>query len=201
MYAKKGSNLKLIATLLAIALVMGCGIGGTIAYLQAKSDTVTNTFTASDLTITLNETKPDNKTAKMVPGADIEKDPKITVSEDSEDCYVFVEIVKSNNFDTFMTFSVAQGWIEVTSENGVYYREVKSADPDREFSVLEDDKVTVKPSVTKEQMSTINDNNKPTLTFTAYAIQSAYLKDDEGNTLGADNIADIWELAKPNQAS
>lgn len=201
MYSKKGSNLKLIATLLAIVLLIGCGIGGTIAYLQAKSDPITNTFTASNLSITLTESKPTDQTAKMVPGADIEKDPKITVSPDSEDCYVFVKIGKSANFDTFMTFSPAADWKVVPNVNDVYYREVKNADTTRTFSVLADNKVTVKATVTKADMASISDNNKPSLSFTAYAIQSAYLKDNSSNPLTQEKIDEIWEMAKGNQAN
>lgn len=201
MYSKKGSNLKLIATLLAIALVIGCGIGGTIAYLQAKSDPITNTFTASNLSITLTENKPTDQTAKMVPGADIEKDPTVTVTNDSEDCYVFVKIDKSANFDTFMTFSPAAGWNEVPDASGVFYREVKKADTIRTFSVLEDNKVTVKATVTKADMASISDSNKPSLSFTAYAIQSAYLKDNSSNPLTQEKIDEIWEMAKGNQAN
>jgi hypothetical protein len=193
MYAKKGSNLKVIATLLAIALVIGCGIGGTIALLQDQSGTITNTFTASNLTITLTETKPDNYTAKMVPGAVIEKNPKITVVGGSEDCYVFVKIEKSANFDTFMTFSVAEGWYQVPSTSGVYYREVQNVNANKEFSVLENNQVIVNRSITKADMENITDANAPTLSFTAYAIQSA--------NLNTTNISEIWNMAKGNTAT
>ena len=94
MYAKKNSGKKVFAMLLALALVIGCGIGGTIAWLMSNTGTITNTFTSSDLTITLTESKPDNQTAKMVPGAVIAKDPTVTVKGSSEDCYVFVKIEK-----------------------------------------------------------------------------------------------------------
>lgn len=193
MYAKKGSNLKVIATLLAIALVIGCGIGGTIALLQDQSGTITNTFTASNLTITLTETKPDNYTAKMVPGAVIEKNPKITVVGGSEDCYVFVKIEKSANFDTFMTFSVAEGWYPVPSTSGVYYREVQNVNANKEFSVLENNQVIINRSITKADMGNITDANAPTLSFTAYAIQSA--------NLNTTNISEIWNMAKGNTAT
>ena len=193
MYAKKGSNLKVIATLLAIVLLIGCGIGGTIAWLQDKSGTITNTFTASDLSITLSENKPDDQTAKMVPGADIEKDPTVTVIKNSEECYVFIKIEKSANFDTFLTYTLADGWNAVPGNAGVYYREVASSAADQTFSILNGNKVTVKGTVTKADMNGITDITKPTLSFTAYAIQKA--------NLGEEDIADIWVMAQPNQAT
>jgi hypothetical protein len=192
MYAKKGSNLKIIATLLAIALVIGCGIGGTIAWLMDNSDTITNTFTASDLSITLTESKPDNETARMVPGAVITKNPTVTVEKKSEDCYVFVKIDKLNNFDTFMTFSLADGWLPVTGVNGVYYRQVAyNENNDQTFPILANNQVTVKPEITKDQMDNIIES--PKLAFTAYAIQSANLTETD--------IAKIWTMAQPNQAN
>ena len=41
---------------------------------------------------------------------------------------------------------------------------------DTVFGILKDDAVTVKDSITKEEMKGITEN--PTLTFTAYAVQS-----------------------------
>ena len=57
MYAKKNSGKKVFAMLLALALVVGCGIGGTIAWLMDTTDAVTNTFTVGDVDIEVDEEK------------------------------------------------------------------------------------------------------------------------------------------------
>lgn len=43
--------------LLALVLVVGCVAGGTVAWLVATTDTVTNTFTYGKIDITLTETE------------------------------------------------------------------------------------------------------------------------------------------------
>lgn len=55
MYAKKGANKKMVAVLLAVALLIGCGIGGTLAWLMDTTPAVTNTFTVGNVDITLVE--------------------------------------------------------------------------------------------------------------------------------------------------
>ena len=161
---------KVLALVLAMVLVVVGVAAGTLAWLTAKSDTVTNTFTTSDIKVKLEETK---NNFKMIPGYDIQKDPKATVLAGSEECFLFVKLEKSANFDDFMTYEMADGWAELTGENGVYYRKVQTADIDKPFSVLKDDKVTVRGTVTKDMMNAIDNGTaaKPTLKITAYASQ------------------------------
>lgn len=70
-----------MALLAAMLLIVGVVIGSTLAWLTAKTETVTNTFTTSDINIELKETKgtkTDNThySFKMIPGYTIEKDPE-----------------------------------------------------------------------------------------------------------------------------
>ena len=48
---------KVLALVLAMVLVVVGVAAGTLAWLTAKSDTVTNTFTTSDIKVKLEETK------------------------------------------------------------------------------------------------------------------------------------------------
>ena len=84
---------KIAALLMAFVLVIAGTVGVTMALLTDKTDSVVNTFTIGKVDITLTETKGNG--AKLVPGTTIDKDPKVTVIADSEDCYVFVKIEKS----------------------------------------------------------------------------------------------------------
>ena len=154
---------------LALALVLGGVLGGTLAWLSARTAPVTNTFTASDIDITLEES--DGLDLKMVPGCTVTKDPKVTVAAGSEACYLFVKLEKSANFDAFMNNTVADGWTALDGVDGVYYRTVAAADMGTAYSVLKDDQVTVKDTVTKEMMNALTDATRPTLTVTAYAAQ------------------------------
>lgn len=159
---------KVLALVLAMVLVVVGVAAGTLAWLTAKSDTVTNTFTTSDIKVELKETK---NNFKMIPGYDIQKDPKATVLAGSEECFLFVKLEKSANFDDFMTYEMADGWTALTGVDGVYYREVRTANIGTAYSVLKGDKVTVEGKVTKAMMEGLSANTLPTLTITAYASQ------------------------------
>lgn len=174
-YAKRrgGVATKTLIVALAVMLVVGCAVGGTLAWLTDTTDQVTNTFTVGNIDIGLAETK-DN--FKMVPGATISKDPKVTVKADSEACWLFVKVTESDNLDSFISYSVDSNWTALTGVSGVYYREVPdqtTATTDVEYSVLTNDQVTVKDTVTKDMMDAITagEATAPTLTFKAYAIQ------------------------------
>lgn len=157
-------------SVVALVLVLCCAVGGTLAWLTAKTDPVENEFTVGDIDITLAESK--NLDLKMVPGRTITKDPKVTVKAGSEACWLFVKVEKSANFADFLTCDMAEGWTALTGEDGVFWREVGAAETDTVFQVLADDKVMVLDTVTKEMLQGVKEGTKrPTLAFTAYAVQ------------------------------
>ena len=162
-----------LALVLALTLLVVCVATGTLAWLTAKSDVVTNTFTTSDIKVKLEETTGTEYT--MIPGYTISKDPKATVLAGSEECYLFVKLVKSENFDTYLEYVIADGWTRLDGvADTVYYRIVDGTTNQigTAYSVLKGNQVTVKGSVTKEQMNALDTAAKqPTLTITAYASQ------------------------------
>lgn len=170
-----------LALVLALALMVVGAVGGTLAWLTAKSDVVTNTFTTSDITVKLEETEGTSVTGgkefKMIPGYAIKKDPKATVLKDSEECYLFVKLDKSDNFDKFLTYTMDEGWQELKGDGiipeTVYYRVVDGTKNQigTPYNVLKDNQVTVKGDVTKDQMKDLTTNTYPKLTITAYASQ------------------------------
>lgn len=160
--------------MLSAALIVCATVAGTLAWLTDKTEPVVNTFTVGDINITLTES--DNLDLKMVPGQPISKDPKVTVKAGSEACWLFVRVEKSVNFDGFMTFEMADGWIALAEHAGVYYRNVDATNADTGFDVLKDNKVTVLETVTKTELEGAK-TNAPTLTFTAYAVQKDGIAD------------------------
>ena len=179
---------KSLALVLALAMIVVCVVGGTLAWLIATTPEVKNTFTTSDVDITLTETT--GTSYKMIPGYTIAKDPKVTVEAGSEKCYLFVKVAESDNFDSFMTYDMATGWTQgdgTDIPSNVYYREVETSTADQEFAVLKDNQVTVSGDVTKTMLNDLTENTYPTLTFTAYAVQKA----------GFDTAATAWaEVSK-----
>lgn len=156
--------------LLALVLVIGCVAGGTVAWLVATTDTVTNTFTYGNINIALAETTGTNY--KVIPGTVIEKDPKVTVKAGSEACYLFVKVEKVGMF-TGMSYEIADGWTALEGENGVYYRQVGSVTADTYFAVIKGNEITVSSDLTKENIPAVN----PTLKITAYAVQQENIAD------------------------
>lgn len=171
---RRSVSSKAFAAVLALVLVLGCALGGTVAWLVAKSDPVVNTFTYGDININLEETT--GSSYKIIPGMNIEKDPKVTVKANSEACWLFVKVEETGTFvDGKVTYSVADGWTALTGQPGVYYREVGAVTADTDFYVLKDNVVKVSDTLTKEDIKDIHTG--PTLTFTAYAVQKDGIAD------------------------
>lgn len=168
---------KTVALLLALVLVVGVAAGGTMAWLLDKTDSITNTFTTSDVNIELAESE--NLDLQMVPGTTITKDPVVTVKANSEKCYVFVQLAETNwptatetDGTRKVNYAVATGWTKGDGTNipaNVYYRTVDASNTDQQVHVLANDQVTVSSTLTKTEMQAITTN--PTLVITAYACQ------------------------------
>ena len=178
---------KSVVLILTFVLVAVCIVGGTLAWLTAAAPAVTNTFTTSDVDITLEESE--NLDLKMIPGYTITKDPKVTVIAGSEKCYLFVKLEKSANFDQFMTYTVDTDWTALEGEENIYYQIVEKSAKNQIFDVISGNKVTVKNTVTKADMNGLTEDTYPTLTVTAYASQFA--KNSSENFTAAEAWANV----------
>ena len=195
---------KRIAMILAVVLLLVIAIGATIAWFTDTTQTVENTFTVGNIDITLGETDngldgdEDKNTNdyKMIPGWTITKDPVATVKGGSEDAWLFVEIIESENFDDFMTYAISAGWETVVPETEgvtVIGRRVAAKAENQPFAILKDNEVKVLDTVKKENMDAIinGTDTEPTLNFKAYAVQ---LYKSNGVEFTA---VDAWKVAKP----
>ena len=133
---------KKLMTVLALVLVIALSVAGTYAYLTSQ-DTVTNTFTVGNVSITMDEAavneygqklndkgtvavegdtladRVDHNEYKLVPSHTYVKDPTIYVGTNSEDCYLFVEI--TNGLGNDGTINGITGWTKVAGTDNVYY--------------------------------------------------------------------------------
>ena len=210
---------KIVAFILVFALALALGIGGTVAWLVDKK-TVTNTFTFGDINIKLTETGVDGETVKsktfdsLVPGEIVAKDPMVTVVAGSETCYIFVKIEEQNNSagegEKYINWDVNSDWKLVAGETNVYqYKDIVDAsEVKKELYILQNDKtgyengyVTVdEDNVTKKYVTDLKDEDQdidpPALVFTAFAVQSDNLADqNDDKTVDA---ADAWALVSAN---
>lgn len=177
---------KPVMTAIAVALVLCSIIGGTVAWLVAETETVTNTFTYGDIDIDLEETdtnkdadnNENTNTYPMIPGGDITKDPKVTVKQGSEACYLFTALTEKggnvevagvkHSFGSYLAYEIAVGWTEVPNSQVIaqdgsvtkyYYREVAKTDVENNdvvYGVIKDNKVTVEQTVTKEMLNALD---------------------------------------------
>lgn len=139
------------ALLLTFVLIFGAAVGGTVAWLTAKTGDVVNTFTVGDIKIELleHELKTDEETGKyyldessevqtnsynFVPGDTLPKDPFVRVQAGSEACYLFIKVTEEHNTITVsdktekvIDYDVDETvWTPVKGHAGYWYKEVEA---------------------------------------------------------------------------
>lgn len=195
----------LIASIIALSLALLVAVGGTIAWLIDTDGDVVNTFTPSDISIVITESDNEDidtdgkvNSYKMIPGTVLKKDPQVTVTNDI-DCYVYVVVAESANFDDFiMPYALADGWKllpnnSMDAKTYVIYRMVTADAENKSFNIIDGNTVTVRSDVTKSMMNGLTDAALyPRLAFTPYAIQVDNIQDANGNGTAAD---EAWALA------
>lgn len=198
-------NKKSLILAISLMLIFVCTMGVTVAYLQDSTDPVTNVFVAADFAdLGLSETDPDveydsndgTNDYLVVPGMDIEKDPKVTFKPlDGEDnlvdAYVFVKMDATGwttadnkafsktigSATDALTFSVDTYWtfLKADGDSYIYYREVPANTTIEDQSIIVGDKVTVSTAITETDLDGVSENlsviTDSSLVFKAYAIQ------------------------------
>ena len=182
----KAFGLMMVAVLLVIATIFA-----TMAYLTAD-DQVVNTFTVGDVKIKLDEAKANTdgtlvegadrvqaNSYKLLPGHTYEKDPMVTVIEDSEESYIRMTLTLSNSKELDAIFApdganmpeifngydsanwTYKGNVEDAATNTRTYEfwyknTVSAAGGDVALDALFDS-ITVPGEITNAQLATIND--------------------------------------------
>ena len=149
-------------------LLLSLTAGSTLAWLTDEKQ-ASNIFTVGMVGITLAETT--GQTYQMVPGCSISKDPRVTVKPGSEKCWLFIRLEKSADFDRYLTYTPADGWLPLPEEEDVYYRPVEHSMESQTFSVLKDDLLNVPDSVTGPLLAGLTEQTYPQLTVHAKAVQ------------------------------
>lgn len=146
---------KWITTLTLAAVIGSAAVTGTLAWYTAN-DEITNTFTVGNIEMTLTETKigtenemtSEDQQYKIVPGVDIKKDPTVTIQANSEDCYVFVQVLDSlTDVDGISIEAYGDKW-ELKDANSHIYQ-YKFAEGDKAYVVPKSDKDTTLQAVFK----------------------------------------------------
>lgn len=169
-------NMKKILVLsLAAVLLVAVSVGGTIAYLKAETEEVTNTFTPASVNVSLTETT--GEEYQMIPKKEHTKDPTVSVAANPHGVpyYVFVKMTETNNPSAYLDYSVDSAWtaLDATAYPGVYYIDVTTGYTDaKSWGVLTGNKVTVKETLENSSFANMTSKDKyPSMTFQAWAIQ------------------------------
>lgn len=201
--ARKSLSRKALVVLSLMMVLVLAAVGGTVAWLTAKTGTITNTFTVGDIDIDLYEhlrnTDGSLKTGitdtdvtrsgiddyKIIPGVDLNKDPTVVVKAGSEACWVFVKVeetawpqVKEDDETTLkIAYAIDSAWTALDKEKypGVYYIQQTDLSSSVNDAVYN---VLANKKVTVSDTLTKKDaddlkNTSIALKFTAYAIQQA----------------------------
>ena len=134
------------AVLLAGAMLVGV----TYAYLVSRASPLVNTFVSGDIEISLTEST--GSTYTLVPGCTLQKDPRITVKDGSEECWLFFRL-EDETPEGIVDYSPDDGWNALSGEAGVYWRRVSECREDKVYSILKGDCITVVPTATEEKHS------------------------------------------------
>ena len=182
---RRMSNKKFIAILsvfvmLALTMVVGCAVDGTVAWLVSESESSVSTFTLGDINIKLTG-ESESQPLKIIPGVEITRSLKVTVDPNSEACWLFVKVEETNWPDLKKTdgttrkvsysVNVPNDWKALEGNPGVYYREVSAEDAQRGDAYDVNCNVTVSQMLTKAEVNSIAAETQPQLSFTAYAVQ------------------------------
>lgn len=142
----KKKNLLMMA--LSLCLVAVVAVGGTLAYLSDSVAPIKNTFKFGSITVAVSEAVPaavkdetivsDGKGGltytNVVPGQDLNKEPKVSVTS-SVDAYVFVKVEVTNNTITLPANAMA-GWTPLGGHDDVYYMAVEGQTASRDLGAL-----------------------------------------------------------------
>lgn len=192
---------KILAACLVVCLLATAVIGTTLAYFT-DTKIVTNSFTAGNVTITLDEAKVDENGQKIVgegaervqennyklyPGKKYDKDPTIHVATNSEKCYLFVKVENGlNGLEAEGDTTIAEqmktlGWTPVAEETNVYMiKDIVSGGTDK--VVFKNFKIAT--TATADTL-----NGAENVVVTAYAVQAEGFTDAQAAwnaTFGAD---------------
>ena len=135
---------KIVTAGLALVMVAGISVAGTLAYLTSTTGEVKNTFTVGSISMELKEEKvtkadgvwtegtdlvTENRYENIYPGAELPKTPVVTIKAGSEPCYVYVCV--ENPFDAesvAVTYNEDWSAIETSGDKTVYkYKEIVDA--------------------------------------------------------------------------
>ena len=149
----------------SLCLVVTLTVSGTFAYIWIKAaNEANNTFKGTDLTLSFGN---GSDSQKIVPG-EYFAIPNVTVKANSVPCYLFMRLYTTNraSCDTYLSFSpnsystyTFNTYTDSNSDDRdiYYYTTIGTPDVDSQYNAFLNGRITVKTTVTKEQIASVDD--------------------------------------------
>lgn len=197
-FERRSKGFKVMTLVLAFVLVIGASVVGTLAWLTAQSETVTNTFTSAELfgtdgsftlweheatdsdgdgVYTLDSSKEVTaNTYNILPGVNIPKNPTVDVVNLEEYAYLYIKVT-GLPMTTGLTASVdTNNWTKLDGYDGVYVYSGEYAE-DNIIKATDTEKKTFTATIlANNQIIVANDyagtSDDIELSFTAYMVQA-----------------------------
>ena len=204
---------KVLVLVLAVLLIVGVSVGGTLAWLQAKTENVTNTFTSAELfadpgsqftiwehkaadtdkdgiyTIEANAQEVPGNTYDVLPGVNIPKDPTVDIVNLLENAYLYIKVTGLPMAGGLSATIDSTCW-EALGDNypGIYvYKDANGSNVITPTNALQVNILTQNQDGTAISVPVNYDGTAiGDLTFYAYMVQAA------GN---GDDAVDAWDNA------
>lgn len=159
MPAKKRTLLLVVSLCLVVTLT----VSGTFAYMWFKAaNSANNTFKGTDLTLSFGN---GSDSQQIVPG-EYFAIPNVTVKANSVKSYLFVRIYVTNSAsrDYYLNITPNSSYQfqryndNTTTQNDMYfYVEVPDTTSDITYNAFQDNRISIKTNVTKEQIASVDD--------------------------------------------
>lgn len=143
--------------------------------------TETQAVRQTDGTYILSGEQVTQNTYILMPGVDVPKDPKITITgKTAVPAYLYVEVLESKNFPDEVTYTMAEGWLPLEGVPNVYYYEtpITGTPAALTISILKNNTLTVCDQLPR--------GSTGTLSFHAYMAQQG--KDQDAKTAFTTNF-------------
>ena len=207
---RRGINIRPIALMLALVLLIGSAVGGTIAWLSAKSETVVNTFTSAqlfanpeeDFTICEHQAVDADKNGqyelnmdeevagnayKILPGVDVPKDPTVDVVELQECGYLYIKV--TSNLPAGLSYAIDDtNWEPLAGYSGIWVYKGAQAESNVINASLAAKKTFV-VNILKDQVVKVTTDYDGTADGDEILSVSAYMVQAIGN---GSNAAEAW---------
>ena len=203
---RRRSSERVLMILLVAVVLIGCAVGGTIAYFTDTTDAVTNTFVVGklfanpeeDFTLwehtiedqntdgvyELTATEGIGNAYTVLPGVNLPKDPTVDIVKLELNAYLYIKV--EGTLPTGMTYEISSDWEALQGYSGVWVYKGSRA-TSNVISASPDAKQTFTVNILKDNQIVVADDftttaTIPNLVFTAYAVQAP----------GFESAADAW---------